>query len=172
MRRKLTYLDYRPIKEGDEGYTPEKKKARWYYSPSRKYSIPYRTFVTEAGGGITYEKYAAQQRKKGVAKKQYKPRTKPTTPRKPKVLTKDEIRKQYIDRVLFLKKRYAKKVAGGYEMDWDAMPDSEKTLFWQKYHELMDQYSYPTEDEYDENYADYFDMDYEEVYDLTYGETP
>lgn len=173
---KLQYKDYRPIREGDVGYSDIRKKARWYYSPSTHTSITYRQYVT-LSRGMSYERYAQEKQKKGVIKKQYRPRKGKVTggviqkPEKPlsekKRYYKGVKRSKYIERALILKDAYAHKKGTRFE----DLSDLDKTIFWEVYHSLVDDHM-PTLAEYEEDYADFFDLQYEEIEDLSYGTTP
>lgn len=179
---KLSHDDYRPIRKGDIGWTEEKQKARWYYSPSSHNSITLRQFQKFARGGVTYEKYVRKREAAGIARKKYAPR-KPKivvveTPRKP--LSHQQKRRQkqgtartkYIQRALELKDSFARKRSQqlGYGIVWEDLTDKDKTKFWQVYHELVDHL--PSENDYTDYYDDFFDYSYEDIGDLEYGETP
>lgn len=186
---KLTYGDYRPIKQGDNGWSLEKQKARWYYSPSSKTSIPLRQFQKQARGNVSYKTYVKEREKQGILKKSYKPRKKPQRPStaKPKqkkssikksktpikkVVTSKPILNRYQERALFLQNKWATRLSKeyGYQLKFDELPDSEKTRFWEDYHSLVDS-GPPAEDDAD-YYEDLFDLEYEEILDLSYGDTP
>lgn len=201
---RLVYKDYRPIQKGDKGWSPEKQKNRWMYSPSEHKAISRRQFVTGAYGGVRWEKISEQRQKQGIPKKQYrqreivpklKPGKKPGKKRLPppseqpvkivKPVKKQKGKKKkekrgvrdtaYIERVLFLKEKFAERFSLDYgvQLEWDELTDFDKTLFWDKYHDLVDRNNAPTEETYiDEDFEDYFGDFDNGFYDIEYGETP
>jgi hypothetical protein len=188
---RLLYKDYRLIKKGDKGWTPEKQKARQMYSPSTGNIITRRNFQEQATkvSEIQYKKKMGikeikakveKERKQKEARKRSKQKGKVR-----KIKEKLEKRKEhqiisggeratiYRERVLFLQKSYAQKVEQetGYEIDFDSLSDAQRTEFWQVYHQLMDE-GRPSKDRIKYYYDDFFDTSYEEYEDLEYGPTP
>jgi len=60
----LHYKDYRKIRAGDPGYTPEKKRAKRYFSPTEQRELPVRQFQRLANEQAKTLKYEAEQEKK------------------------------------------------------------------------------------------------------------
>ena len=172
---RLVYRDYRPIKQGDRGWTPAREKARWMYSPSLPMSsvgatrnpMPRRQFDTLAHGGTEYE-----ERVKGQPKKRYKPRI-----AKRRISRREPISRERLEgreRRDYLQERYLDRLAiyKGYRQEWDDLTDNEKTEFWTLYHRLMDGRDQPSFRDYQDYYEDYFDMSYSDYDNFEYGETP
>lgn len=195
-KTKLVYKDFRPIRQGDAGWTPEKEKSRWHYSPSSEVSISYRRFVTAAQGGKSYEQQVKEKEKKGYVKRQYKPRKTPTkkkptstkkkpSPKKPiaKKVQKstnfvaEQVKamrhKKIENRLEYLQDAFARKQADytGISRSWDELSDQEKTLFWDIYHDFA-YHGQPSQQEFSNYYQNFFDMEYSETDDIAYGETP
>lgn len=164
----LVYKDYRPIRRGDIGWTPERQKARNYYSPSQRSIIPLRQFQKLARG-VSYPEYVRQRERRGIPQKKYR-RV------KPKIIAPPGKRKgvDYQKRVSQLQDAFARRLSEDYdiELTWDELPDFDKTIFWIKYHDLVDRFVPPTIGEVRDEFYDYFDIEYDQYGDLDYGETP
>lgn len=194
MADKLTYRDFRPIREGDLGYTAAKAKARWYYSPSTETAITYRRFGTAARGGQSYEKLAKKKQAEGLEKRRYRPRKPSTTPKKKTSKKKSTVKhiapigqrgasaeeiaigrakSEARDRLLILKLAFAKRNSEfrNRQESWEDMTSADQSLFWELYHEMV-YHGKPSEDEFSGYYENFFDMTYDDIADLEYGETP
>lgn len=77
------YRDFRKIRKGDKGWTPELEKARRQYSPSTGEIITLRQYQNFQRG-TTYSKYVKQREEKGIQKKEYKPKKSTQSKSKPK----------------------------------------------------------------------------------------
>lgn len=150
----LVYADYRPIREGDSGWTAKKEKARWYYSPSRKVSIPIRRFQ-ELARGMSYTEYRKKREAMGVPKG-----------------SRIKGRYDYRTRADMLKESFARK-HGQYtgRDNWNELTDDEKTEFWDIYHKLVEEGT-PSYTDYTHYYSDYFDLEYGDYDNIEYGPTP
>lgn len=160
-RRKLQSGDFRPIRPGDIGYTREKDRARWYYSPDSEMSVPYRVWRTDAANNVSYEKEAAAKREQGIPIRQYKPRKK-----KLKIMGGTPIHNR--NRRDILKAAWERR--HGHRIEWSTYgrADSpEQIEFWNVYHELTRERKMTRNAV--EYYGEYFDLTYEEFFDLDLG---
>ena len=173
----LEYRDFRPIREGDKGWTPELQKSRHYYSPSTGEKLTLRKFQEKARGA-SYTEFVKQRQAKGEQPRRNKPRTPAPSGKPIEVVVKPKhrlldkyIRKEkpgrmhtlYVERAMFMKERFAEKISNeyGYQVDWTDMSDEEKTTFWEVYHDMVDD-NKPSRDEFLDYYSDFFDGDYED----------
>jgi hypothetical protein len=182
-RPTLVYSDYRPIKQGDKGWTPQLEKARNYYSPSRPLNsnstknqnpMPVGKFQYYAKGGTDKPKQYTEYRKERAAKPTRRYRIK--RPEKPfgGVILKPGKYINYRERADFLKEAYVRRISEieGVQHSWDDLPRYQQTEFWKLYHELVDDSEMPSYRDYQNFYEDYFDLSYDELGDMEYGPTP
>lgn len=195
MAKALEYGDFRPIREGDTGHTTDGipvqystslRKARWYYSPSTQEAIPRRQFQNRARG-VTYGQYVKQREAQGIPqqKRPIREGTKRYKQEQAK-LVKEQMRRR-VKRMIASKEEAQKRSEVfqeawsrarsreyGVDISFDQLPNYDQTMFWEKYHELVDIPDPLTKEEFDEEgWGDYFEFDDYDLEDsIMYGDTP
>jgi len=183
MANRLSYKDYRRIRPGDYGYTPEKEKAKNYYSPTSQDIISTRQYQKGARGQ-TYTEFVKERVSKGIKPKQYRSKSVREREKRQEELSKtnrgkyqvrqekkyqaaqaEDAKKDRLQgRADYLQRKYLKKLG---VKSFNDLSNDEIGIFWDNYHELF--YDRDTDYSY---YADFFDVDLEYFDEVEYGITP